>query len=119
MIIIITKTFKKDFKKIFLENNLGIFCKQFSLSKKINLKNPYKKYKIDVSWTAIRWVYIIWFNWIYLPIFIVKKADKKYWMNLILTKELIKILKLKYEKSLKDIENNDFEKYDKNWNLIH
>ena len=119
MTIIITKTFKKDFNKIFKDNNLSIFCKQLSLSKEINLEIPYKKYKINISWITIRWVYVIWINWIYLPIFIVKKSDKKYWMNLILTKELVKILQLKYEKNLEDIEKWDFKKYDENWNLIH
>jgi len=115
MNIIITRSFKKDFTKIFKENDLISFCKNISLWKEINLEHPYKKYKFNISWIAIRGVYVISIKNFLLPIFIIKKFDKKYWMNLVLTKELINILNLKYSKSLDDIENKSYSLYNEIW----
>lgn len=105
MNIIITDTFKKDFLKIFKLKDLDLFSQQIQYSKSITLKEPYQKYKFYISGIAIRGVFIVLVQDHYLPIFIVKKSDKNYGNNLILSKELIKILSLKYQKAIEDIKN--------------
>ena len=118
MNIIITKNFRKDFNKIFKDKYIIDFCKNFLYLKEINLDFPYKKYKFNIAWINIRWVYIISIKNIILPIFITKKSDKKYWMNLVTNKDFLKILKLKYQKWLIDFENNEFKIYNEKWELI-
>jgi len=113
MKIIITKTFEKDFYNIFNSYKiLDFFVKKIKTTNLISLNNEYKKIKFDLFNQSIRWiVYIENDNLIYVPIFIVKKFDKKYWMNLILTKDLLSILNLKFEKSIIDINSNNYKVY--------
>ena len=108
--VIIAKTFKKDFKKIFKkETDLNKFAIKISKTKFLNLEKPFKKYKFSFKLIEIRGVLIFEIEKIYIPIFIVKKSDKKYWMNLIITDEIKEVLELKYKKIKLDIENNNFE----------
>jgi len=50
-------------------------------------------------------------NNILVPIFIVKKSNKRYWNNLIITNEIQKILEQKYLKNFNGIKNNNFQIY--------
>ncbi len=109
MNVIITDTFKKDFCKIFSEKVLKNFSEKLKSTSIINLDYPYKKYKITLENIATRWIYIISINKFFVPIFIVKKSDKKYGSNLIITKEISLILKLKYEKNIENIRNDQFQ----------
>ncbi len=112
MNIIITKTFKKDFLKILHKKSLKIFCLKLKKENFFLLEEPYKKFKFDINWTSIRWIIVLHNDKINLiPLFIIKKSNKKYWMNLILNKEIKKIIILKYDKSINDIENDHFEIY--------
>lgn len=113
MKIIITNTFEKDFYSIFNSYKLmNFFIGKIYKSKLINLSTEYKKFKIDILNQSVRWIIYIEDNQeIYIPIFIVKKADKKYWMNLILTKEILEILDLKFKKSINDFNLHNFKVY--------
>ena len=112
MNIIITETFKKDFLKIFKSE---LFLENFSQNlkniKSIKLTSPYNKFKLQMWWIHLRWIYIILLQNKYLPIFVVKKSNKKYWNNLLINNKNIYFYKLKYEKSINDIENNNFKIY--------
>ena len=111
MQIIITKSFKKLFFKILKkEQDLKSFCNKLKIEDFINIGIPYQKYKFNISWISIRWVAIIHNNQInIIPLFIIKKSNKKYWMNLILNKEIKDFLNFKYDKAIRDIENDNFE----------
>lgn len=113
MKIVITKTFEKDFYNIFNSSKLmKFFVEKIKISKLINLNTEYKKFKIDILNQSIRWVvYIENKQKFYIPIFIIKKSDKKYWMNLVLTKEILAILDLKFQKSIIDLNLNNFKIY--------
>ena len=110
MNIIITKNFKKDFNKIFKWNkDIASFSLKLKKTQIINLDNPFKKYKFSFLNINVRWILLFEINNNYLPIFIVKKSDKKFWMNLIITNSIKKILELNYLKAIEDIKNWDFE----------
>ncbi len=112
MNIIITDTFKKDFLKIFKwKNDIFLFSKELRKTRFINLKNPFQKYKLTFSWISIRWILLLNIANNCIPLYVVKKSNKKYWMNLVLDKELEKILENKYFKIKEDINNDDFEIY--------
>ena len=110
MNIIFTKTFKKDFWKIFKwNNNLLIFKSEIKKTKLINLNKTYKKYKFCIITNSVRGIVQEYKENFYIPLLIVKKSDKNYWMNLILNSEIEKILEIKSQKAEKDIENDNFE----------
>ncbi len=109
MNVIITKSFEKDGIKIFWSvKNWEQFCIQFKKTQKISLKSPFKKFKFSLQGISVRGIYVMTKKQQYIPIFIVKKSDKKYGMNLIITSEILPILENKYRKSLEDIENGEF-----------
>ncbi len=61
---------------------------------------------------SIRWVvYLEKEKLIYLPIFITKKSDKQYWMNLVLDKDFLEILNNKMLKNTKYINNWYYETF--------
>lgn len=108
--IIIAKTFKKDFKKIYKnETDLNKFAIKISKTKLLNLEKPFEKFKFSFKLIDVRGILISEVENFYIPIFIVKKSDKNYWMNLILNPKIEKILEIKSKKIEKDIENDDFE----------
>lgn len=110
MNIIITKNFKKDFNKIFKwSKDIVLFSLKLKKTQIINLDYPFKKYKFSFLNINVRWILIFEINNNYLPIFIVKKSDKKSWMNLIITNSIKKILELNYLKAIENIKNWDFE----------
>ncbi|MDQ7009567.1 MAG: hypothetical protein Q9M94_04730 [Candidatus Gracilibacteria bacterium] len=110
--IIIAKTFKKDFKKIFkIEADLSKFAIKLRKSKLLNLEKPFTKYKFSFNLIEIRGVLIFETEKFYIPIFVVKKSDKKYGMNLVISNEIKNILEAKYEKIKSDIENDNFQIY--------
>ena len=113
MNIIVTKTFEKEFYKIFNKKiELSSFCNKIKIWKFINLKIPYQKYKFSISWISIRWIIVIHNDKInIIPIFVIKKSDKTYWDNLILNKEIDNILNLKYDKAISDIRDNNYTSY--------
>lgn len=113
MNLIITKTFLKDFYCIFnSEKILKYFTQKIYKSDLISLNQEYKKFKFDILNQSIRWIiYVENDNNFFIPIFIVKKSDKKYWMNLILTKEILEILDLKMSKSIDDFNSGNYKIY--------
>ena len=112
MNIIITNTFKKEFISIFKSEYLiDGFCDKLKRSKNIRLNFPLDKIKFSYVWIDIRGIIFIWIKNKILPIFIIKKSNKKYWNNLILNKEINEITKLKLKNCLDDIDNNDFKLY--------
>jgi len=110
MKVIITNTFKKDFYNIFNYSKLMIFfIEKIKKTKLINLNTEYKKFKIEILNQSIRWIiYIENQDKYFIPIFIVKKSDKKYWMNLMLTKDVLAILDVKLQKATIDL---NFKRY--------
>ena len=110
MSIIITQTFKKDFIKIFHSFWLiETFSIKLQNTEFYKLKIPYQKFKFYIWWISVRWIVIISHQDNIIPIFIVKKSDKKHWMNLWISNETRAVLSVKYDKMLYDI---------KNWNYI-
>lgn len=110
MNIIITETFKSEFISIFKSEVLiSWFCEKIKWTKFINLNFPFKKIKFKYVWIDIRWIIFIWINDKILPIFIVKKSNKKYWNNLVLNKMIKDISKIKLNNCLSDIDNNNYE----------
>jgi len=74
MNIIISKTFEKDFKKIYRwQMNLAWFCVKLWKVKLLQLAKPFQKYKFKFWTVAIRGLLIIEHRWNYIPIFITKK----------------------------------------------
>jgi len=112
MKIIIAKSFEKEFKKIF---KWEIKIKNFSLQLKrkefINLEYPLKKYKFNFSWISIRGIVSVEIEWYYIPIFIVKKSNKQYWMNLIIDSDFFKIIMLRYKKIDTEIKKWEFSEF--------
>lgn len=114
MQILITDTFKDDFCKIF---NSEFLIKDFSLIIKkkshtvIDLRFPNSKLKIKYIWINLRLIIYIWFEDTFVPIFIIKKWNKKLWMNLVLDKRMDKILDKKFQFSLNDINNDNYKMY--------
>lgn len=122
MKIFITKTFKNIFLKEFNFNSILLdFIKILSEKNHnlIDLKYPYKKFKYNMWNLTIRGIIFCWIENILIPLFIVKKSDKKYWNNLILNWNIEKILEDRLIKTKIDLEDNNFEKYEtlksKNW----
>jgi hypothetical protein len=75
------------------------------------LKIPYFKVKFKLNKLSVRWVVLVNYNNLILPIYIVLKKDKKHWENLILDKDLKNIIdKLSKEIEI-DLINKDFIKY--------
>ena len=113
MHIIIVKSFKKIFLKIFNSDiDLKKFSNKLKSEKFINLEKPYKKIKFTLSWISIRWIVVFHNNEInIIPLYIVKKSDKKYWYNLILNKETKYFINLRFKKSIIDMEEWNFEIY--------
>ncbi len=110
MNIIITDTFEKEFKNIFKSESLLLtFSKKLKKVERIKLKHPLEKIKFNFSWISIRWIIFIWIGDNLLPIFIVKKSDKRFWNNLILNKEVQILCKNKLKKCLLDFENDKFK----------
>ena len=109
MNVVITEGFKKSFYGIFnLEKELFQFSNKLKNTKQIKLISPYLKYKMIVSGIHIRWIYVMIINNNLIPIFITKKSNKTYWNNLLIDKKNIDFFKLRYEKSINDIENNKY-----------
>lgn len=113
MKIIITSTFEKDFYNIFNSTKIiDFFIKKIKKNDLIFLSTIYKKFKIQILKQSIRWIIFTENNQqFYIPIFIVKKSDKKYWMNLILNKEMLDILEIKLQKNIDDFKSNKFNVY--------
>jgi len=112
MNIVITNTFKKEFISIFKSESLMTgFCEKIKYSKNIRLDFPLDKIKFKYVWIDIRWIIFIWIKDKILPIFIIKKSNKKYWNNLVLNKEIKDISKIKLKNCLLDFENNDYKLY--------
>ncbi len=117
MQILITDIFKQDFKKIF---NSDLLIENFWLvilsknHKAIKLKYPYYKMKIKYIWIDLRIIIYVWLNQVLIPVFITKKHNKKYWMNLIFDTKIEKIIDKKYQLSMVEIDNNNFQIYPKN-----
>jgi len=112
MKIIITEKFSKDFVKIFKTDSLvNNFCNflEDKLYNIIDLKFPYSKIKLKFLWINIRLIIYIWNQDFLIPIFIIKKVDKKYWMNLVLNKDIINILEKNLEITFDNIKNNKYK----------
>ena len=109
MNVIITKSFLNNFRKDFRKYNFSLTDLVNGLidTKKIKLKQPYNKVKLKLNWVDIRWIVLINLWRKILPIYLVLKKDKKYWENLIINKETVKVL----EKTSVDI-NNDLLNWD-------
>ena len=115
--------YKKEFDDLIIEENWIVsFLKNLKYDENnfFRLNEQFSKFKFFVLKNNVRWIIYIMWNWVVSPIFIVKKSDKQYWMNLVLTKELKKILELKLEKIERDINNDDFQLYeiDNNYKIL-
>ncbi len=111
--IILTETFKDNFfdifkHKLFFEE----FCRKLSQKshKLIDLKYPYKKCKFEINYVSVRWIILISKDSDLIPLFVIKKKNKKMWDNLVLDKETMKYIESLLPKILNDIKNYKFEK---------
>ncbi len=112
MKIIIAASFEKDYKKIFKgKEKLRNFSLQIKRKKLINLEYPFQKYKFVFSWISIRGVISVWIEDYYIPVFIVKKSDKHYGMNLVITWDFLKLLLVRYQKIDRDIKEGKYIEY--------
>jgi hypothetical protein len=124
MDILISNTFIKDFNKIIKLNDwLNSFLLELKKIEKniIKLSNNLFKYKFYVWNLSIRWVLILEISDknIHIPCLIFKKSDKNYWNNLILTKEIEKLIDIQSCKIFKDIQIWSYWIYivDDNYNI--
>lgn len=109
MNVVVTWTFRKDFIKIFHTDVLiWAFCDKIRNTQLYNLDVPYKKFKISMNGVHVRWILILWEKGNMIPIFLVKKSDKKYGMNLISSQENKKIFSYKYDKIIDDIQSGNY-----------
>ena len=115
MKIILPKTVEKDLFKILVsDKSIEWIINKIKTQdiEKIYLKRPFVKIKVSFFWLTLR---IIWEykknNWILVLILIFKKTDKKYWDNLIWSKEIEnKIINI-LPKIWEDMKNNNFKVY--------
>ncbi len=109
--VIISQSFKQDFLKLFHQSLLIELVNKLNQASLINLKTPYKKFKLNLNQVATRGVAVIVFENKIVPIFIVKKSNKQYGNNLIINKEIALVLKKKFEDTITDIQNCDYESF--------
>ena len=113
MNVCFTETFKRDFLNICEYERLYLdFCDKFKskLHKLIDLKHPYKKFKFDINWTALRWI-VVENNWRFIPIFIIKKSNKLRWENLVIDDNLMTRINHIRPKIIDDMKNWKYEIY--------
>lgn len=112
MKIIITVSFKSDFKEIFSNYRfLDIFIKKLKETRLISLNTDLYKFKFYIKMMSVRWIIFLNINNTYIPILITKKSDKNIWENLILNKNIKAILDTKFKKMKEDIQNKDYDIY--------
>lgn len=115
MKIILPKTAEKDlFKMLISDKSIEELIEKIKLQniEKIYLKRPFVKIKVSFFWLTFR---IIWeykkIDWFLVLILFFKKTNKKYWNNLIWSKEIeSKIINI-LPKIWDDLEKNNFKIY--------
>lgn len=112
MKIIITASFKKDFKDVFSNQRfLDIFIKKLKETKFIWLGMNLYKFKFYIKMLSVRWIIFLNINDSYIPILITKKSDKNIWENLVLNENIKNILDTKFKKMKEDVQNKDYDIY--------
>jgi hypothetical protein len=101
MTIIIAKSFDKNFLKIFHKKDYEEFTRKIQKTELLHLDIPYSN-------ISIRWICFVTSKENIVPIFVVKKSDKLYGMNLIVDGDTLKIFENKYKWVLEDIESWDY-----------
>lgn len=113
MKIILSKQFITDFENEFKKysinhNDLVLKLKEINI---IKLKNPFFKIKTNINWISLRWIWVLNDKESLIPIFLVTKNNKKFWENLILSKEVLEKVNNLFFKYSKDFENWDCLKF--------
>lgn len=113
MNIILTNSFIKKFKKDFRKYHFSIYelINQLKKSKPLNLEKPYSKVKLKLNNISIRWIVLININNKLLPIYLVLKKDKTKWENLLIDKDIDKILKKILLEINEDLKTQNFIEY--------
>lgn len=114
MEILITNNFKKDFLKLlkyeaFLEDFIQLLKEKNH--KFIDLKYPYKKFKYKIGNISLRSILFMKIENKIIPIFIVKKSNKRLWNNIILNSNFEELLRNKLILMYEDLNNWDFISY--------
>lgn len=115
MKIILPQIVEKELFKILIsDKSIESLIKKIKTQdiEKIYLKRPFVKIKVSFFWLVLR---IIWeyrkIDWVLVLILIFKKTDKKYWNNLVWSKEIEnKIINL-LPKIWEDMKNNNYKIY--------
>ena len=112
MKILLPKIVEKDLLKLVLsKKSILILMEKIKKQniEEIYLKRPFVKIKISIFWLTLR---IIWeyrkMSWNLVLVLIIKKTNKKYWENLIWSKEIEnKVINI-LPKISDDIKNNKY-----------
>jgi len=112
MTIRITKTFEKQFQKLFQKSNFTIqdFINLIQQTKVIQLEQSFIKIKIQTQQYSLRGLWVIKSN-ILIPFFIVKKNNKLRWDNLVLNKATLQKINILMWKFQRDFENRNYKDY--------